>query len=323
MDTPIGRLAPSPTGLLHLGHARSFLIAWWSLRGQGGQVLLRMEDLDPTRSTTHYADQTLRDLEWLGLDWDGPVTLQSQGLEGLRAASQSLIDQGETYPCICSRRDIQQALSAPHAGPSRRYPETCRGRFASIEEAEAKTGREAGLRFLVPRSTVQFDDRFAGPQRFDVHGDVGDFLVARRDKTPAYQLAVVVDDARSGVTEVVRGDDLLPSTAQQWLLQEALGLAHPHWFHIPLVVNEKGTRLAKRSDSLALAAFRSAGVDPKELVAWVAKGAGISAAEPAHPREFIRSFSFHALSHQPLKVHADNVDSWKATRHFPPGDHPE
>lgn len=275
IERPVGRLAPSPTGLLHIGHARSFLLAWWHLRSRGGRVHLRIEDLDRERSRPEYVDGCLRDLEWLGMDWDGRETYQSASLAAMEQAVQDLVRQGDVYPCICSRREIS-AASAPHASDAEvRYPGTCRGRFADLAAAQAASGGPAGLRFVVPAGEVPVRDGFAGDHATDVQAEVGDFLVARRDGVFAYQLAVVVDDARQGVTEVLRGDDLLSSTPRQALLQRALHLASPDWYHVPLVVDGDGRRLAKRDGDLSLTALRERGVDPRRIVGWVAATAGL------------------------------------------------
>jgi glutamyl-tRNA synthetase len=281
-DTPCeapprtGRLAPSPTGYLHLGHARSFLIAWWRARSIGGRLLMRMGDLDASRARPEFEAAALRDLEWLGLDWDGPVVRQSERSAGYYAALESLSKQGLLYACTCTRRELELAAGAPQAGDDTlAYPGTCRGRYASAQAAEDESGRAAALRFQVQAGRVEFRDGLAGPQSFEVAREVGDFPVCQRDGTPAYQLAVVVDDAAQGVTEVVRGDDLLSSTARQILLQRALGLDPPAWFHLPLVHDAGGRRLAKRSDDLSLASLRAAGVDPRRIVAWVARSAGM------------------------------------------------
>jgi len=181
---------------------------------------LRMEDLDGPRAEMHFADAALADLEWLGLDWDGPVLVQSSGLPRLNATVAALIETGKAYPCVCSRGDIRSAQSAPHAGsPEPRYPGTCRGRYSSFAEAERQSGRAAGARLMVAEGTITIEDGVAGSSTWDVASDVGDFLIAKRDKAPAYQLAVVVDDHAQGVTEVLRGADLLPSAARQWHVQ--------------------------------------------------------------------------------------------------------
>jgi glutamyl-tRNA synthetase len=303
--TPVGRLAPSPTGLLHLGHARTFLLAWWHIRSRGGRVLMRIEDLDGARVKPGLADAALRDLEWLGLDWDGEVLVQSTGLE----------QRGLVYACICSRADIRTLQSAPQQGVSEtRYPGTCRGRFSSLAQAEQLSGREAGLRFAVPPGEVTIVDGFAPPLVCDVQQQVGDFLVARRDKSPAYQLSVVVDDAYQGVTEVFRGEDLLPSTARQWHLQRALGLGHPRWLHVPLVLDVTGRRLAKRADDLALARLRGGGTDPRAIVAWAAHSSGQVCPERVTASELAAEFRLSAVPHRPVCLSPAQVAALAAAR---------
>jgi glutamyl-tRNA synthetase len=271
----IGRLAPSPTGHLHLGHARSFLIAWWSVRSQGGSIVLRIEDLDTQRSRPEFIDDCIRDLEWLGLDWDVGPRLQSNGLEQILAAAAQLERDGFTYPCVCTRGDLRASQSAPQEGVDELcYPGTCRGKYSSRERAARETGKAASLRFKVPPGRVTVCDGFSGDHEFDVSTDVGDFPVLRRDGAPAYQLAVVVDDARDGVTEVVRGDDLLASAARQQLLYEALKLKTPTWLHIPLVTDSGGRRLAKRADDISVWQLRQQGVDVRAIVRWVAGSIG-------------------------------------------------
>ena len=296
----VGRLAPSPTGFLHLGHARSFLLAWWHARSRGGRIVLRIEDLDVDRVKPGMVDATLRDLEWLGLDWDGDVVVQSRGAERFDAEVAGLMKRGLAYPCVCTRAEIAASQSAPHAGEEVRYPGTCRGRFASIEEAESKSGRPACVRLVAREGRVRIDDRFAGTFDFDVQRAVGDFPIARKAGAAAYQLAVVVDDALAGVTEVLRGDDLLPSAARQLLVQEALGLAHPAWYHVPLVVDEGGRRLAKRTDALALANLREQGVDPRKLVGWIAQRSGIDRANTASAREILHAFDLRRVPKAPI-----------------------
>ena len=306
MSAPVGRLAPSPTGLLHLGHARTFLLAYWHIRSRGGSLLMRMEDLDGPRAEARFADAALEDLEWLGLDWDGPVLVQSSRIEQLNLAVSTLIAQGDAYPCVCSRGDIRAAQSAPQSGDSEpRYPGTCRGRFHSFEEAEAESGRAAGARLRVPEGSIELTDGVCGTRLWDVAADVGDFLIAKRDKLPAYQLAVVVDDAAQGITEVLRGDDLLPSTARQWHVQRALGLPHPSWFHVPLVTDAHGRRLAKREADLGLAELRAGGTDPRAIVAWAANSAGMSVPERVRAQELIRHFRLENLPPTPVRLSAE------------------
>lgn len=298
---PVGRLAPSPTGHLHLGHARTFLLAWWHARSRGGRIVMRIEDLDAPRVVPGATEDILRDLEWLGLDWDGPVVIQSHGLAEIDAAAASLAARGLAYACICSRGDLRGAQSAPHAGSTEpRYPGTCRGRFASLAEAERVSGRPACLRFAVPTGELRLVDGVGGAWTANVAEEVGDFPILRKGGAPAYQLAVVVDDARQGVTEVVRGDDLLPSTARQHLLQEALGLPHPSHFHVPLVVDEGGRRLAKREDDLSLWELRGRGVDPRAVVGWVARSAAVPDAERPTAAEVLAAFSMSKVPREPV-----------------------
>jgi glutamyl-tRNA synthetase len=301
----VGRLAPSPTGLLHLGHARTFLVAWWSVRARGGRLLLRIEDLDGPRSQPRFADAARRDLEWLGMDWDGEPSVQSQHLPRFDAAVQSLLDAGTAYPCVCTRADLRTLATAPHAGDSEpRYPGTCRDRFRSVAAAEDETGRPAGVRLRVPDGAITLRDRVYGEYHADVAAEVGDFLIARRGGTAAYQLAVAVDDAAEGVTEVVRGTDLLPSAARQWHVQRALGLPHPTWAHVPLVVDGGGRRLAKHADDLSLSELRERGVDPTRVVAFVARSAGMVVRDRATARELASVFSFERLPKAPVRVDA-------------------
>ncbi len=295
-----GRLAPSPTGRLHVGHARSFLLAWWHARSRDGRVVLRLDDLDASRSRPEFEQGVLEDLEWLGLDWDGPPTRQSEQRESYAEALARLDAAGHVYACVCTRREIESAASAPHADDgTRRYPGTCRERFASPQAAREETGRDPALRFRVPPGLVHFTDALSGRMQDRVERTTGDFPLQGRDGTPAYQLAVIVDDAREGVTEVLRGDDLLPSTARQALLLDALSLPRPTWLHVPLVLDEAARRLAKRTDALSLAALRAEGVDPRALVAWAARSAGQEAPERATPTELLPSFDLQLLPPAP------------------------
>ena len=315
MLRPVGRLAPSPTGLLHLGHARTFLLAFWHIRARSGELLLRMEDLDGPRAELRFADAALADLEWLGMDWDGAPFVQSSQLSRLNAAVSALIDTGKAYPCVCSRADIRSAQSAPHAGSAEpRYPGTCRGLYASFAEAERISGRAAGARLLVPDGSITIEDGVAGSSTWNVARDVGDFLIAKRDKAPAYQLAVVVDDHAQGINEVLRGDDLLPSAARQWHVQKALGLAHPSWYHVPLVTDESGRRLAKREADLSLAELRRGGTDPRAIVAWAARSAGIAVNERVTATEVTPFFELAALPKEPVPLAPELLAELRAAR---------
>jgi glutamyl-tRNA synthetase len=312
---PVGRLAPSPTGLLHLGHARTFLIAWWRARSVGGRILMRLEDLDGPRAKPEMAEAALRDLAWLGLDWDGPDYVQSTGLAEIETAAAQLAERGLAYACVCSRGDIRSAQSAPQRGEAEpRYPGTCRGKYGSLSQAQSETGKPAGLRLAVPEGSVTFVDEIAGARAYDVQASVGDFLIAKRDHAPAYQLAVVVDDARQGVTEVVRGEDLLESSARQILLQRALGLAGVRYCHAPLVLDESGRRLAKRHDDLSLAELRAGGTDPRAVVAWAARSAGMKCEPRLSAREALSQFSLAALPREPVVLSAETIAALRAAR---------
>jgi glutamyl/glutaminyl-tRNA synthetase len=266
-----GRLAPSPTGYLHLGHARTFWIAQQRALDAGGTLILRNEDLDPERSRPRFVQAMIEDLHWLGLRWQegpdvggpfGPYT-QSQRLELYRDAWTRLLSQGWLYPCHCSRKDLALAMQAPHDDEGI-YPGTCRP--ASSWFAGPDTSSAANWRFRVPDGEIiEFGDGRFGRQRFVAQKDFGDFLVWRRDDLPSYQLAVVADDAAMGITEVVRGADLLKSTARQILLARALGIPSPAWYHCDLLRDEKGDRLAKRHDALSLRRLRELGKQPQEL----------------------------------------------------------
>ncbi|MBM4063618.1 MAG: tRNA glutamyl-Q(34) synthetase GluQRS, partial [Planctomycetes bacterium] len=207
-------------------------------------------------------------LRWLGLDWDGEVVVQSERLDRYRAAAERLVAAGAAYPCVCTRKEVEQAASAPHESPDDGpvYPGTCRGRFPSLAAAEAASGRPAALRFAVAARAVPFVDGFAGPQPGRI---AGDFVIQKRDGGPAYQLAVVVDDAAMGITEVLRADDLLPSTPRQLLLYRALGLCEPTFVHVPLVVGGDGLRLAKRHGDTSLRHLRAQGVTAEAVVGYL------------------------------------------------------
>jgi len=266
-----GRLAPSPTGHLHLGHAHTFWTAQERARARSGVLVLRNEDLDRARCKAEYLNSMLEDLRWFGFDWQegpdcggsfGPYS-QSERFEFYRAALARLQKGGFIYPCTCSRKDIQSAARAPHAsdddGPL--YPGTCRSN--SLSNIDFQPATRFNWRFRVPDGEqISFTDGNLGPQRFIAGTDFGDFVVWRHDDVPAYQLACVVDDAAMQINEVVRGADLLKSTARQFLLYRALGLMAPDFFHCPLMTDETGIRLAKRHDALSLRALRKSGLIP-------------------------------------------------------------
>jgi glutamyl-tRNA synthetase len=265
-----GRLAPTPTGYLHLGHFATFRTAWERACAARGALILRMEDIDPQRCRPEYAAAALADLRWAGLAWDegpdvgGPHApyVQSARRETFRTALTMLRERGCVFACTCSRRDVAAAANAPHDETGEPvYPGTCR------DQVDAPTGREHCWRFRVPAGeAITFVDGRLGERSFVAGRDFGDFVVWRRDDAPAYELAVVVDDAAMDITEVVRGEDLLLSTARQLLLFRAFGWTPPAFYHCPLVHDAAGRRLAKRHASLSLRELRARGVRPAELV---------------------------------------------------------
>jgi glutamyl-tRNA synthetase len=277
--TFITRLAPSPTGALHLGNARTFLINWLLARQQGWNIVLRIEDLDGPRIKSGADRQLIEDLDWLGLDWDQGPVYQSARMDLYKPALDRLIESGQAYPCVCSRKEVEQAASAPHAEDGAViYPGTCRNKYGSIAEAAEASGRAPAIRLAVPGRIIEFQDHFTGPQSYDAQKELGDFVIAKADGTPAYQLAVVVDDVEMKVDQVVRGRDLLDSTPRQMLLYHALGFPEciPNYYHLPLVVGTDGRRLAKRHGDTRLAFYRQRGVRPQQIIGLLARWSGIS-----------------------------------------------
>lgn len=310
------RLAPSPTGALHLGNARTFLINWLLARQQGWRIILRIEDLDGPRIKAGADRGLIDDLQWLGLDWDDGPVYQSARREQYAEAIARLVKNGDVYPCICTRKEIEASASAPHPEDgSAVYPGTCRGRFASIEAARAATGRAPALRFRVPNERLAFDDTIQGRVEYDL-ATAGDFVVAKGDSTPAYQLAVVMDDAAMDISDVVRGDDLLDSTPRQILIYDALkcGAQIPRYWHVPLVIGPDGRRLAKRHGDTRLAFYREQGVPAERLLALLARWCGIDATEAITAREMIERFDADRLPRSPITF-ADHDDRWLRHRH--------
>lgn len=262
----IGRLAPSPTGLLHIGHAATFWTAHERARQRGGTLLLRNEDLDPQRSKPEFTGAMLEDLAWLGIAWTPPMIVQSERLALYREAFEQLLAAGFVYPCTCSRRELALMVAAPHEETDDEPVYSGRCRPASGASLAFEPNRN--YRFRVPDGeTMRFDDGNLGAQSFTAGVDFGDFLVWRKDGLPSYQLACVVDDAAMRISEVVRGADLLKSTARQILLQRALGLPAIAYFHTRLLRDEHGVRLAKRHDALAIRTLREQGMQPEEVLA--------------------------------------------------------
>lgn len=296
MDSKVvGRFAPSPSGRMHLGNLWSALLAWLSARSAGGAMVLRLEDLDPDRCRGEFCDQVLRDLEWLGLDWDNQPVYQS-GRGGLyRDAFEQLNRQGLLYPCFCTRAERLSA-SAPHRSDGAAvYDGRCR-RLSEPERAELSKSRAPAWRAAVPDEEVSFADLLQGEYRESLSRDCGDFILRRSDGVYAYQLAVVVDDALMGVTQVVRGSDLLSSTPRQLWLQERLGYPHPEYGHVPLLLSPDGRRLAKRDGDAQLGSLQQRFSAP-ELVGMLAHAAGLlDKAEPITPRELLPLFSWGRMS---------------------------
>ena len=280
-----GRFAPSPTGRMHLGNVFSALLSWLSAKSQGGRWLLRIEDIDPQRSRQSYANLLMDDLQWLGLNWDGEPVYQSRRTDIYEHYFQSLCQQGLTYPCYCTRADLL-ATQAPHESDGRVvYPGTCRHR-------PLQPNQPAAVRLQVPNRTITFTDGHYGLQSVNLAEQVGDFVVRRKDGAWAYQLAVVVDDALMGVTQVVRGRDLLLSSPQQLYIAQLLGFPSPHFIHLPLLCNAAGQRLSKRDQSLDMASLRLRYTAP-ELMGLLAHLAGLqSSPAPATPQDLIAYFSW-------------------------------
>ncbi|CAN5187780.1 tRNA glutamyl-Q(34) synthetase GluQRS [soil metagenome] len=292
-----GRFAPSPTGSLHLGNLRTALLAWLFARSSGARFVVRMEDIDRDRFRAGIEEEQLADLSALGLDWDGPVVRQTERFGVYEEAISRLDADGLLYPCYCSRREIREAISAPHGAPvSKHYPGTCRtltaARRAELEAAE----RSPSLRVRAEGLTASFEDRMLGYRE----GGSDDFVIRRNDGSPAYQLTVVVDDAEQGIDEVVRGDDLADSTPRQIILHRMLGLPEPRYAHVPLVFGPDGERLAKRHGGITLAERLDAGETPEAVLGWMARTLGL--AEPGESvtaRDLISRFDPELLPREP------------------------
>lgn len=309
-----GRFAPSPTGEIHLGNVWTALLAWLHSRQYGGMFVLRVEDLDPDRSRAGMAERQMADLRWLGLDWDegpdvggaaGPY-VQSQRTARYNAAIETLATLGLLYPCYCTRAEVWAAVSAPHSPLEHgSYPGTCRYLTAEqCREREAE-GRRPCLRIRVPEKpeVIRFEDLASGPLEEEIAGPGGDFVVRRADGVYAYQLAVVVDDGAMGITHVIRGADLLSSTAHQVWLHRLLGYEPPRFGHIPLLLGEDGRRLSKRHASLSVAHLRAAGATPRQIVGRLANAAGmLPKGEPAAPSDLIGQIALARLPRKAIVI---------------------
>ena len=297
----VGRFAPTPSGRMHLGNALSALVAWLGARSAGGRMIMRIEDLDPRAQDRQRSDLLMRDLEWLGLDWDEGPYYQSERTDRYQQALALLGDAGLTYPCFCTRSQLH-AASAPHASDGTYvYQGTCRD-LSPSEVAMRLRERKPATRLRVPspsdpNGTVCFDDLVYGRHQEVLARDCGDFLVRRSDGVFAYQLAVVVDDALMGVNQVVRGRDLLGSVARQTFLFESLGYQPPTYAHVPLLVAPDGRRLSKRDKDLDLGALKEAGVDPRRIVGALACAIGLAEhGEAVTPQELLDRFSWDAIA---------------------------
>jgi glutamyl-tRNA synthetase len=297
-----GRFAPSPSAPLHLGNLRTALLAWLFARAGGSRFLVRVEDLDPVASREEHVRSHLADIAALGLDWDGEVVRQSERRGLYDEAIARLTASGVTYACYCTRREVLEAAAAPHDHlPEGAYPGTCRELSGDERAARENAGRDPALRLRADGVSVVFDDRLHGR----CGGAVDDFVIRRRDGTPAYNLAVVVDDAEQGIGEVVRGDDLLAGTPRQIHLATVLGLPVPVHAHVPLVIGPDGERLAKRHGAVTLADRRALGQGPAAVRSLLAGGLGLAdPGEPVSPADLVERFDPDALPRRPWSLPA-------------------
>ena len=302
MSSCVGRFAPTPSGRMHLGNVFSALMAWASVRSQNGSLILRIEDLDIRAHNPQHTSLLLDDLQWLGLTWDKGPYYQSKRTELYQEALSDLRQRGLLYPCFCSRADLH-AAQAPHASDGTYvYAGTCRN-LSQSEREELSTHKIPATRMQVPNKIYTFEDRVYGPTSQNLAESCGDFIVQRADGVFAYQLAVVVDDADMGITEVVRGSDLLSSTPRQLYLQDVLGLSHPLYAHLPLLVAPDGRRLSKRNHDLDLGVLRSQGKTPEEILGFLAYCAGLTEeSEPLSAVQIANRFAWETL-----RAHRKNV----------------
>ena len=293
----VGRFAPSPSGRMHLGNVFSALLAWLSVRSQDGKMILRIEDLDPDRCRKEYALQLMEDLRWLGLDWDAEQTWQSLRNDAYAEAFAALGEK--VYPCYCSRTELH-AASAPHASDGRvLYAGTCR-HLTEVERAAKK--KTPAWRLMVPDAAYGFCDGLQGQYEENLATECGDFIVRRADGVYAYQLAVVTDDAFGGVTEIVRGCDLLSSTPRQMYLQELLGIPTPMYYHVPLLIDASGRRLSKRDGDLDLGVLRQR-FSAEELLGRLAWAAGIlEEYEAIAAKDLVFRFAWERVSRENIVI---------------------
>jgi glutamyl-tRNA synthetase len=302
-----GRLAPSPTGAQHIGNARTYLLAWLSARSRGGRLIFRMEDIDSPRIKPGAAQQAIDDLRWLGLDWDDGPYVQTERAPRYLAALAQLKSAEQVYPCTCTRTDVAAAASAPHVGQEGpRYPGTCSFRRVADALELTSKGQSFAWRFRTSSVRHEIQDLVAGTRTCNVNEELGDFVVFKSDGSPAYQLAVVVDDMAMGVTEVLRGDDLLPSAFRQLELYRFFNSPSPAFAHVPLVIGEDGRRLAKRHGDTRLSLLRETNVPAERLVGLLAWSTGLRPTkDPITPRELLADFSLGKLPRQPFVFTAE------------------
>lgn len=300
-----GRFAPSPTGRMHLGNVYAALLSWLSAKSKGGEWVLRIEDIDPTRSKQEFADRIMDDLEWLGLTWDGEVTYQSKRQDIYEHYFELLRKEGLLYPCFCSRADLL-ATQAPHESDGRVvYKGTCR----DLNPADYPQGITPAWRMRVPDETIETTDGHYGAYRVHLPTEIGDFIVRRKDGAFAYQLVVVVDDLTMGITEVVRGRDLLLSTSQQLFLAQTLRYLNTEkvfpevsYAHFPLLMNEAGQRLSKRDKSLDMGVLREQH-SAQEIIGFIAHLAGITPTQhPITPQELLPLFKWEKIPTEDIRV---------------------
>lgn len=312
-----GRLAPSPTGYAHLGNAWAFLLAWLAARSAAGQVVLRIEDIDPQRSRPEYTAALIEDLTWLGLDWDfGPDKPETAAIDAMGPFEQSrrgdhyaaaiaqLERAGLTYPCFCTRKELRSMAGAPHVDDAGApYPGTCHNLTHTQREAQLAAGRHPCLRLHCPEGLINSTDTVLGPQSYTLEDCGGDFALRRSDGVVAYQLAVAVDDALMGINQVVRGRDILISTPRQIALLKLLGYGAPAYAHVPLLLDAEGQRLAKRHQSLTLRSLRQTGADPRRITGLLGLLAGCNpGGKAASPAELLPHFSLLRLPAEDIRI---------------------
>lgn len=314
------RLAPSPTGYLHLGNAWSFLLSWLSCRKAKGYIVLRIEDIDPLRSKKEFIDGILEDLAWLGLDWD-EICFQSQRSDNYNQALQILEKRGLVYKCFCTRKELRMLANAPHPGDmGAPYPGICRNLSPETVRKNILEGKSWNLRFKCPDTNIVFEDLIQGKQNFSPADIGGDFALKRSDNVFAYQLACAVDDGLHEMNLVVRGRDILPSAARQIMLLKSLDLPIPRYAHVPLLLDENGERLAKRHQGIALASLRRLGINPLDIVGFLGMLAGFNPYGLARSAgQLLGSFSFDKIPMNDIVLNDNTNPSWLANIMGNPG----